>query len=99
MNTQAEQTESHGPLSSPAFEPLRRAREGRGRRLAKALSFKNIGALYVFIAICIVFSVWVPSTFATVTTLKQVLNENAATGLMALSIIIPLCTRTFDLSV
>src|SRR5262249_40870924 len=29
----------------------------------------------------------------------QILNENAATGLMALSVVIPLCTRTFDLSV
>src|SRR4051812_29940027 len=71
----------------------------RGERTLKALSFRNIGAVYVWALIVLVFLIWIPSTFGTVQTAKQILNENAATALMALALIIPLCTRTFDLSV
>lgn len=70
-----------------------------GRRWAKALSFKNIGAIYTFIGIVIVFSFWAPKTFPTYTTVAQVLNENSITGLMALSLIIPLSAGVFDLSI
>lgn len=69
------------------------------QRARKALSFRNIGAVYVWLVIVVIFSVWIPSTFATWTTGKQILNQNSVTALMALAIIIPLCTRTFDLSI
>jgi ribose transport system permease protein len=62
------------------------------------LSPTNIGALYVLIAICIIFSILAPSTFPTVATVKQVLDNNAITALAALCIIIPLSAATFDLS-
>ena len=44
------------------------------------------------------FSIWVPSTFPTIATVKQVLNANAITALAALAITIPLAARVFDLS-
>jgi ribose transport system permease protein len=69
------------------------------QRTVRALSFRNIGAVYVWLAILVVFAIWIPSTFLTWTTAKQILNGNASTGLMALALIIPLCTRTFDLSI
>src|SRR4051794_13757551 len=71
----------------------------RGQKLRSALSFRNIGAVYVLALIIVVFSIWIPSTFTTWETAKQILNGSAATGLMALALIIPLCTRTFDLSI
>jgi ribose transport system permease protein len=43
--------------------------------------------------------VWIPGTFDNDQTVKQILNGNAVTGLMALSILVPLCTRTYDLSI
>ena len=46
----------------------------------------------------LVFSIWVPDTFPTMATVKQVLNANAITALAALSITIPLAARVFDLS-
>jgi ribose/xylose/arabinose/galactoside ABC-type transport system permease subunit len=86
---------------SPTSAPP--ASRGQGellvRRLGRGLSFRNIGAVYVWLAIAVVFAIWVPETFPTAATAKQILNSNAATGLLALSVIIPLCTRTFDLSV
>jgi ribose transport system permease protein len=68
------------------------------RRLTGALAFDRIGAVYVWLAIILVFTVWVPETFPNVGTAKQILNSNAITGLAALSITIPLAARVFDLS-
>ena len=54
------------------------------------LAFDKIGAVYVWLAIIVVFSIWVPDTFPTLDTAKQILNTNAITGLAALAILIPL---------
>src|SRR3954449_9992305 len=70
----------------------------RGRRFARALAFDRVGAVYVWLGIIGVFSVWVPDTFPTVATAKQILNSNAITALGALAITIPLAARVFDLS-
>ena len=62
------------------------------------LAFDKVGAVYVWIAIIVVFSIWVPETFPNITTAKQILNSNAITALAALSVTIPLAARVFDLS-
>ena len=38
-------------------------------------SFKNIGAIYVWLLLIAIFSIWVPSTFPVYATVKQILNE------------------------
>jgi ribose transport system permease protein len=68
------------------------------KRLTSAMAFDKVGAVYVWIAIIIFFSIWVPDTFPRVDTAKQILNTNAITGLAALAITIPLAARVFDLS-
>jgi ribose transport system permease protein len=68
------------------------------RNWAALLGPNNIGAIYVLILEIIVFSIWAPSTFPHVATLKQVLDSNAITALAALAILVPLSARTFDLS-
>ncbi len=83
----------------PAEATLPRREIASPDRLRKALSFQNIGAVYVLLLIIAVFTIWVPDTFATWSTAKQILNDNASTALMSLSLVIPLCTRTFDLSI
>ncbi|CAM5256841.1 ABC transporter permease [Streptomyces aurantiogriseus] len=70
-----------------------------GGRTAAALSFRNVGAVYVWLVIVVLFSVWAPETFPTTTTVRQVLNGNAVAGLVALSVVPPLAARVFDLSV
>ncbi|MEU0192075.1 ABC transporter permease [Streptomyces afghaniensis] len=69
------------------------------RRAAAALSFRNIGAVYVWLVIVVLFTVWAPDTFPTTVTVKQVLNGNAVAGLVALSVVPPLAARVFDLSI
>ncbi len=63
------------------------------------LSFTNMSVVYAEIALIIIFSLWAPHTFPTWTTVKSILNGNAIAGLMALSLVVPLSARIFDLSV
>jgi ribose transport system permease protein len=73
---------------------------GSGRSAwRKHLGFGNIGVVYVEIGLIIIFSIWAPHTFPTITTVKTVLNQNAIAGLIALSLVVPLSARVFDLSV
>ena len=86
------------PPPSTAPAPSAPSRPPASRRLVSALAFDKIGAVYVWIAIIILFSIWVPDTFPNAGTAKQILNTNAITGLAALAILIPLTARVFDLS-
>lgn len=69
------------------------------RAFGRHLSFGNIGVLYVELALVVVFALWAPHTFFTSTTFHAVLNQMALPGLMALALVVPLSTRTFDLSI
>jgi ribose/xylose/arabinose/galactoside ABC-type transport system permease subunit len=73
-------------------------RAGLRQRLAWA-SFKNIGAIYVWLLLIVIFSIWVPSTFPVYATVKEILNEDAITGLVALALVLPLAAGVFDLSI
>ena len=69
------------------------------RRIREALSYRNIGAIYVWILLIIVFSIWKPSLFPKIRTAKTVLNEYSVTAIAALSLVVPLATGLFDLSI
>jgi ribose transport system permease protein len=66
-----------------------RTTPSRASRLAHGLAFDRIGAVYVWLGIIVLFSLWVPETFPNLATAKQILNANAITALAALSITIP----------
>jgi ribose transport system permease protein len=87
-------TEAGAHAESPPVQ----ARPSRGPRLVHGLAFDRIGAVYVWLGIIALFSLWVPDTFPNLATAKQILNANAITALAALSITIPLAARVFDLS-
>jgi ribose transport system permease protein len=85
-------TSSKGPKPAPVAV-------GPGRRLwLDRLSVNNIGAVYVLIVICVIFSIWAPSTFPHWATVKQILDSYAITAMAAMALIVPLAARTFDLS-
>jgi ribose transport system permease protein len=95
---------STGTTAAPAAvserHVLTEARPARPtHRWRRSLSFSNIGAVYVWLLIIVVFAIWVPNTFLTHATFNQILNNNAVTGLMALCVVIPLAARVFDLSI
>lgn len=95
MSRAASETE---PPISEAEPPPERVSGGLARILG-ATKVQQIGAVYVLIAIIIVFSLWSPSIFPTWATAKSVFNENAIAGLAALSLVVPLATGVFDLSI
>ncbi|HEX4016550.1 MAG TPA: ABC transporter permease [Frankiaceae bacterium] len=63
------------------------------------VSYRNIGAVYVWIVLIIIFTAWKYSLFWHVQTAKTVLNQYSITGLAALSIVVPLASGIFDLSI
>ncbi|MTD54327.1 ABC transporter permease [Amycolatopsis pithecellobii] len=66
-------------------------------RLA-AFSPRNIGAVYILVLIVVVFSIYLPISYPTSATVKQVANGYSITAMGALALVVPLATRTFDLS-
>jgi len=88
------------PQAQPEADPSQAGRP-RGARpnWRHHLSFTNMSVIYAEIALIIIFSLWAPHTFPTWTTAKSILNGNAIAGLIALSLVVPLSGRIFDLSV
>lgn len=68
-------------------------------RLRTWASVRNIGAVYVLFAVCVIFGIWVPSLFLTWDTVKIIANDQAITALLALSLIVPLAAGIYDLSI
>lgn len=71
----------------------------KGSRWRRAVSFRNISAIYVWLLLIVIFSIWVPSTFLTSTTLKSMLSQEAVTAILALGLVVPLAAGMYDLSI
>ncbi len=83
----------------PASEPAATPELPRQRTILNALSFRRASALYVFVAIFILFALWVPDTFLTSTTWKTLLDNGAITALAAVGLVVPLAAGVFDLAI
>ena len=81
---------------APAPGPPRRS---FARRLPSLLSFRNISAIYVFVVIFVIFSIWVPDTFLAGNTWKALIDSQAVTALVAVGVVITLSAGAFDLAV
>jgi ribose transport system permease protein len=86
------------PAARAEGPPVAAAGPSPAQRLVRGLAFDRVGAVYVWLGIIVLFSLWVPETFPNLDTAKQILNANAITALAAMSITIPLAARVFDLS-
>ncbi|MBL0885920.1 ABC transporter permease [Myceligenerans indicum] len=69
------------------------------RRLAGALAFRNISALYILAAMVVLFSVTAPETFPTIDTVRIILNDQAITAVLAVALTVPLAAGLIDLSI
>jgi ribose transport system permease protein len=63
------------------------------------LSFRKISGIYVWAALFLLFSVWVPDTFLTESTWIDIASSQAVTAMVALGLILPLAAGSYDLSV
>jgi ribose transport system permease protein len=87
------------PAGGERGDAAGRRKPALGRRVAGRLSFGTIGAVYVWLLLIVVFAIWIPDLFLREETLKSVLNQYSITALAALSIVVPLTTGVFDLSI
>lgn len=74
-------------------------RKDGGRNLLKALSFRNISAIYVFIAIWVLFALWIPETFLDASVWKTLLSSQVITALVSIALVVPLAAGAFNLAV
>jgi ribose transport system permease protein len=68
-------------------------------KIARALSFRNISALYIFLVMFVVFSLWVPDTFLKWDTWKALIDSQAVTAILAVGLVIALSAGAFDLAI
>jgi ribose transport system permease protein len=88
--TQAIQTEE--PVEPPhESSPLKRS--------YRALSFSRISGIYVWIAIIVIFALWVPDTFLTELTWKNIAASEAVTAMITVGLLFPLAAGVYDLAV
>jgi ribose transport system permease protein len=67
--------------------------------IRKNLSFGNIGIVYVWILMIIIFSIVTPDLFPTVSTFRAILNNYSLAGLAALAVLVPMASGAIDASV
>ncbi|WCB91787.1 D-allose transport system permease protein AlsC [Baekduia alba] len=67
--------------------------------MLRALSFRNVSALYVFVVVFVVFSLWIPQTFLDVDVWRTLLDANAITALVAVGLVLPLAAGSFNLAI
>ena len=67
--------------------------------MIRALSFRNISAVYIFVAMFIVFSIWIPEKFLQVGVWRSLLDAEALTGLAAIAALIPLVAGSLNLAI
>jgi ribose transport system permease protein len=82
------------------------AHPGAGERVARRprrsfvglLGLDRFSGLYVWAALIVIFAIWVPHTFLSISNLKLVAGDQAITAMLSLGLIIPLAAGVFDLS-
>ncbi len=70
-----------------------------GVRARRAVAFQNISAIYIFVVMFVIFSLWVPDTFLTSGTWRSLISNEAITCLVAIAVVLPLSAGVFDLAV
>lgn len=75
------------------------ARPSLLHRAVSALSFRNVSAIYILVALLITYSLWVPDTFLTGAVWRSMLDNSSLTALAAIGLVIPLSAGAFDLAI
>ena len=81
-----------------ALDPHPGGESGRKRRRIN-WGFDRFSGLYVWALLIVIFGLWVPDTFLTVQTLRNIASQEAITAMLALGLLIPLAAGAYDLSI
>ena len=69
------------------------------RHTVARIARSPISGVYVFVAVIIIFSLWLPQTFATTANWKNIGSSQAVAAIASLGLLLPLAAGAFDLSV
>jgi ribose transport system permease protein len=72
---------------------------GPRRRRRFTLGLDRFSGLYVWGALILIFSLWVPNLFLTTTNAKILAGSEAITAIVAMGLIVPVACGAFDLSI
>lgn len=67
--------------------------------LLQGLKLSRNSGLLIFAIVIVIFALWIPDTFLTSVTVKNILQTQALTAILALGLLFPLAAGVFDLSV
>lgn len=90
------------PRTTPGEEPAAPADTGprtNRRGALRGLGFGTIGAVYVWLGMVAAFAVWIPDLWLDQATVTTLMSDYAVTALAALSLVVVLAARLFDLSI
>jgi ribose transport system permease protein len=79
-------------VSAPSGQPARRF-------AGFTLGLDRFSGVYLWVLFIVVFGIWTPSEFLTMSTARSVASTEAVTGMIALAVLIPLAGGLYDLSV
>jgi len=69
------------------------------RAIGERLSFRRIGAVYVWVLIIVLFIIVSPDLFPKIATVRAIGNNYSISGLAALAILLPMASGTYDVSI
>jgi ribose transport system permease protein len=68
-------------------------------QVTRVAGFNRASAVYIWIAVIVLFAVWIPSRFLTLGTLHSLAAEQAVPAILALGLLVPMAAGAYDLSV
>lgn len=90
-------------LTSEQKEPEQEERRARSpkvkNRLVDLLGPARISGIYLWIVLIVVFSLWLPDTFPTMSTVTEIAGSQAIPGLATIGILFSLAAGVYDLSI
>ena len=86
------------PDPAPGHRP-QEPEHGSARAVLRAVSFRNISAIYLLLVLFVVFALWVPDTFLQGATFKSLLTDNAEVAMLAIGLVLPLAAGVVDLAI
>jgi len=89
------QTSPEPDVEAKAGRPPRSAR----RNIAATIGLDRFSGIYVWAALILIFSLWVPSLFDTATNGRIIAGSQAITAIVAMGLIVPVACGAFDLSI
>ena len=95
MTTQSPEEATTSPKGPP---PAGGHQAKHGKRKIN-LGLDRFSGIYVWIAIIVLFAVWIPDTFMTEGNFRIIAGDQAITAMLAIGLIVPLAAGVFDLSI